>query len=199
MQVEFSRDQLFNTFASLFIRDFTLFVFYRRRVCRRAIVSLTIAHKMRLFTLLTLFLSGTSILLAANEPALVVKMTDGSSRYVRLDDAPSLSISSSALRIVSNTADIELPRAEVKSYSIGEFDFSGVEFAQADGPAIDCRGREIFISNLPAGESITVFDIEGRKIARATASPDGKAAFSLPAAGPVIVASKSINLKVLVK
>ena len=64
------------------------------------------------------------------------------------------------------------------------------------------NGRKLYIKNLPAKSSVTLYDLQGRLAMTVQADNQGCATLQLPATGlatPYVVRTASINFKIIAK
>lgn len=64
------------------------------------------------------------------------------------------------------------------------------------------NGRKLYIKNLPAKSSVTLYDLQGRLVMTVQADNQGCATLQLPATGlatPYVVRTASINFKIIAK
>lgn len=155
---------------------------------------------MRFTYSLALLLPAFFCASAAIEDAVVVNMTDGSKKYIRLADDPRMSVGDTVLSIVSSASEIELRRNDVRGWTFGEYDFeAGVASTEVTGPSAFTSGRSIALGGLAPGSEARLFDTEGRLVGISKASSDGSAVIHAPAPGTYIVAADGITFKTIIR
>ena len=140
---------------------------------------------------------SASFLSVSAEQALVLKMSDGSGKYIRLTDFPKIRITDNTFSVSTPANDLEFPRREVKSYSVADHDFSSVRTAGADC-TLESRGLEIAISGLRENSAARLIDMAGRTVCLAKAS-SGKAVLTAPAPGAYLVETETSTFKTVLR
>lgn len=156
---------------------------------------------MRKLTLpVMLLLAGAFALpcAAESEQSLELLMADGSVRHVRLSEQPRISLTDKQVSISCGDNIIEIPRAEMKSYTIGTHDFAGVGTLTAE-TAIELRGLGVTVGGLKPGTAAYLYTLDGRTATTAIADTDGRLSLSAPASGAYILLAGKMNMKLLLK
>lgn len=130
--------------------------------------------------------------------ALTLLMKDGTTHIVRLVSQPVISMEDSNLRIMGRWLDLSLPLSDVVRYTFESYDFTDINETSSDGQVlINMENEQLVVSGLKPGESVSVFDLQGRLQRNAVVTADSRFSLSLGGlpAGVYVVKANEITYK----
>lgn len=157
--------------------------------------------QMRFFYLMALLLGTGLCVSAAVEDAVVVEMTDGAKKYIRMADSPRVYVTDTNIKVTSTGSDIELPRKEVRAWTFGEYDFDAADIGltSTDSPTAVTAGRTVTLGGLAPGSEGRLYDADGRLVDYASASSEGTMTLTTPASGAYVVKADGITFKSIIR
>lgn len=151
--------------------------------------------KLKRVAFSTLLLSLSLISMAYN--SLEVKMTDGSSSIISINELSTVTFSGDKLVISTAESVTELERSKIKTFSY--ISTSNVEGISTDGqPTLINNGKDILFSNLPPNSRVSIHDISGKLIKDEVADDIYHINVSDLTAGIYVVTINGISTKISV-
>ena len=124
-------------------------------------------HLLIFLLLLCGFMTGTQVK-AQNK--LVINLNDGNTACFVLTERPKITFSGDSLCVVSPTTTIEIARIAVKNFTFEESeDYETSIDTPHNDVSITASENSITLKGLTDGETVTVYGIDGKVIAKATA------------------------------
>lgn len=131
----------------------------------------------------------------AGDPAVRIRMRDGSSTQFLLASSPRISLTDAVFKVTTESGSgMEVPRSQVLSYKYVAN--SGVQTPEAPDFSVRVQGLTISVSGLEEGRTATLFDLTGATVATCQA-PEG--ILTAPATGVYLLRSGRSTLKLIVK
>ena len=126
--------------------------------------------KRHLLSVLLLLCGFMAAAQAEPQHKLVIYLNDGNRADFVLAEQPKITFSGDSLCVASPTATIEIARVAVKNFKFEKYEEneSSIEAPHSE-VSITTRGESITLTGLTNGEIITVYSIDGKAMAKATA------------------------------
>lgn len=126
--------------------------------------------KRNLLSFLLLLFSFMAVAQTEAQHKLVIYLNDGNRADFVLAEQPKITFSGDSLCVTSPTTTVEIARVAVKNFKFEkcEENESSIETPHSE-VSITTRGESITLTGLTNGEIITVYSIDGKAMAKATA------------------------------
>lgn len=152
--------------------------------------------KKKLFAVLAL-LAGVSMGVRADVVKYLVLNTTDGQQVIALADNPVMTISGNVLKVsVGGVEKVSASLTDVKNYSFQEQGTTAISEILADG--YNLSEGHVFMSKVKAGETITVYSADSRRVSVQRVAADGRVDIDLTALpkGVYIVKSPNASIKV---
>lgn len=153
--------------------------------------------RKKLFAVLALLL-GVSMGVRADVVKYLVLNTSDGQQVIALADNPVMTISGDVLKVtVGGVEKVSTSLANVKNYSFQEQRATAISEILADG--YNLSQGHVFMNNVKAGETITVYSADSRRVSAQRAAADGRVDIDLTTLpkGVYIVKTPNTSIKVL--
>ena len=126
--------------------------------------------KRHLLSFLLLLCGFMAAAQAEAQHKLVIYLNDGNRADFVLAEQPKITFSGDSLCVTSPTTTVEIARVAVKNFKFEKYEEneSSIEAPHSE-VSITTRGESITLTGLTNGEIITVYSIDGKAMAKATA------------------------------
>ena len=130
---------------------------------------------------------------------LTVYTKDGAHHEFQLFDRPQVTFEQGNLHIRTKKDEVSFALADVAYYNFEKGYFDAIEDAEAPTEGMIVQDNEVTISNLPEGSFVSVYSLDGKKMASAIVPATGICSVSLRAfpTGVYVVKANDITYKIL--
>ena len=130
---------------------------------------------------------------------LTVYTKDGAHHEFQLFDQPQVTFRDGNLCIQTRKDEVSFALADVAYYNFEKGYFDSIEDATLPSEGLTFKDGEIVASQLPEGSVVSIYSLDGKMVASATASSSGTASLSLRAlpTGVYVVKANDITYKIL--